>query len=266
MKHRTTIYKSFLLLFFLSVFITEGMSQADTAKQEKKCLANPAQFSVGADIVSRYIWRGKDYGNSPAVQPNASFSIAGFKIGAWGSYGFVYNEKYGNFTELDMSMSYTLKGFSVGITDYFFPNGITPNENNHYFNYNNRTTGHAFEASLSYTGPEKFPLQVSVNTLFYGADKGKDTTGVYGLGTDNNYSTYFEAAYSFTVKGIGVKPFIGAIPFGSAWYGPYGGVVNTGLTISKTIRITKEFGLPVYASLIANPQLENVFFVFGITL
>ena len=109
-------------------------------------------------------------------------------------------------------------------------------------------------------------MQVLAGTLFYGADKGKDSTGVYGLGTNNNYSTYFEISYPFIVKGIGVKPFVGGIPFGSAWYGPFGGVVNAGFTVSKSVRISKEYELPVFASVITNPQAQSVFLVFGISL
>jgi hypothetical protein len=265
MKKRIPVFALILTFSLFLPFFNQGFSQTDTIRQERKP-SDPAHFSFGADLVSRYIWRGKDYGNSPAIQPNVAFCVAGFKIGAWGSYGFIYNPNTGNYAEFDPYVCYTVKWFTVCITDYFFPNGITPNEFNHYFNYNNDKTGHIFEASLTFNGPEKFPLQFFAGTMVYGADKDKDTTGVYGLGTNNNYSTYFELSYPFTIKGIGVKPFIGGIPFGSALYGPYGGIVNTGITVSKTIRITEKFGLPVYTSVIANPQLENVFFVFGISL
>jgi hypothetical protein len=68
------------------------------------------------------------------------------------------------------------------------------------------------------------------------------------------------------VKGFGVKPFVGGIPFGSSWYGPYGGIINAGLTVSKSIPISKEYSLPVFGSVITNPQAESVFLVFGISL
>jgi hypothetical protein len=266
MTRRFTIFRFLLILSLLSNTYFQGFSQTDSTKNQVNRPSDPARFGIGADLVSRYIWRGKDYGNSPAIQPNVSFSVAGFKVGVWGSYGFIYNETSGNYAEFDPYVSYTLKGFTLNITDYFFPNGLTPNEHNNYFNYSKDKTGHAFEASFSWAGPEKFPLQVCVCTMFYGADKGKDSTGVYGMGTSNNYSTYLEASYQFTVKGIGVKPFVGGIPFGSAIYGPYGGIVNAGITVSKTIQLSKEYGLPVFTSIVTNPQLQNVFLVFGISL
>lgn len=238
---------------------------------------NPAQINLGADLVSRYIWRGRDYGNSPSVQPNLSFSVAGFKIGAWGSYGLAQSSKeindttvinMGHYAEMDLYLSYTYKWFTLQITDYFFPNPLNANEGNRYFNYENATTGHTLEGCLMFAGPEKFPLQLTFSTLFYGADKNKDSLGVYGAGTGNNYSTYIEAAYIFKLQKIGVdlKPFVAGIPFGSSWYGDYAGIVNCGLTATKVIGITEKFSLPLYVSLITNPQAESVFLVVGLTL
>ncbi|HZX61949.1 MAG TPA: TorF family putative porin [Bacteroidales bacterium] len=266
MKNRVPSLKSILTSLLVAISIFPCFSQTDNTHQNEKLPAKSVRFSLGADLASRYIWRGKDYGNSPAIQPNVSFSLAGFKIGAWGSYGFIYNENSGNYAEFDPYISYTWKWFTVGITDYFFPSGLTPNNNNRYFNYDSKTTGHTFEGCLTFNGPEKFPLQVFAGTHFYGSDKGEHPDGVYDTCADNNYSTYFEISYPFTVKGIGVKPFIGGIPFGSCWYGPYGGVVNAGLTVSKSIRISKEYDLPVFTSVISNPQAQSVFLVFGISL
>jgi hypothetical protein len=266
MKKRVTDLRSILISLLVAISMTPCYSQTDDTHQDEKAPSSSVQFSLGADLVSRYIWRGKDYGNSPAIQPNISFSFAGLKIGAWGSYGILYRENSGNYAELDPYISYTWKWFTVGITDYFFPNGLTPNDNNRYFNYDSKQTGHAFEGCITFTGPEKFPLQVFAGTLFYGADKGTDNAGVYGLGSSNNYSTYFEISCPFTVRGIGVKPFVGGIPYGSGWYGPYGGVVNAGLTVSKSIRISKEYELPVFTSIISNPQAQSIFLVFGVSL
>ena len=265
------------LVFFLLLFRFPVMVVAQVEHEEipETKTAQPAAFSFGADVVSRYVWRGTDFGNSPAIQPNVSFSVAGFKIGAWGSYSFgPYSKKIndsttmtvGNFVESDLSISYTLKGFTVMVTDYFFPNPLSPNVDNNYFNYKNETTGHTFEASLSYAGPDKFPIQLYAGMHFYGDDKCQDSTGVCGAGDKNNYSIYLEAAYQFTVKGIGVKPFIGGIPYESSWYGPSAGIVNLGVTVSKSIKITDSFSLPLYTSIITNPQSQSVFFVFGLTL
>ena len=112
------------------------------------------------------------------------------------------------------------------------------------------------------------PLQLYAGTVFYGSDPGKDANGNFTERNKNNYSTYIEASYFFSIKKIGVdlKPFIGGIPFGSDWYGNSAGIVNLGLTASKSIKITNAYSLPVYTSIITNPQAQSVFFVFGLTL
>ena len=275
MERYHNFFRPLVLANLILVIATGALAQLQDENKMEEKTGSKAQFSAGADLVSRYLFRGTDFGNSPAIQPAISFSVAGFKAGLWGSYGVGQYSKQvndttivnmGHFTEFDVYISYSLKGFTIMAYDYFFPNPLNPNSGNQYYNFENKTTGHTLEVCLSWAGPEKFPLQLYAGTLVYGADKGKDANGIYGAGIDNNYSTYFEAAYQFSVKGFGVKPFIGGIPSGSAWYGPYGGIVNAGLTVTKPIRITREYALPVFGSVITNPQAESIFLVFGISL
>jgi hypothetical protein len=243
---------------------------------EKSAEDRGPTLNFGADIMSRYVWRGYDLGNSPAIQPNIYFSWQGLNIGAWGSYAFSSNSimiddttliELGHYSEMDFYISYTYKWFTLMFFDFFTMDGLNVNTGNRYFNYNNQTTGHTFEISLTFEGPEKVPLILSVGTLIYGADKNQDSTGVYGLGDKNNFSTYIEAAYRFQFKKIDLelKPFIGGTPFGSSWYGPYGGIINLGLTAKKGIPVTEKYSIPVQASLITNPQSQSIFLVFGIS-
>ncbi len=275
MERNANLLRSFILVVILMTLSIGSKAQLQDENKTEVKTGSAATFSVGADLVSRYIWRGADYGNSPGIQPAVAFSVAGFKAGFWGSYGLTEYSKQindtttanmGNYSEVDFYLSYTWKGFTIMAYDYFLPNSLDPNSGNRYFDFKNKTTGHTIEVCLSWAGPEKFPLQLYAGTLVYGADKGKDSTGVYGAGDDNNYSTYFEAGYQFNVKGFGVKPFVGGIPFGSSWYGPYGGIINAGCTVSKSIPITKDYALPVFGSVITNPQAESIFLVFGISL
>jgi hypothetical protein len=271
----------FITVSILSCFcLTNTLQAQDEMLRDEIGVENregAASINFGADLMSRYIWRGIDFGNSPAIQPNLDFSWKGLNIGIWGSYAFAKHSimvndttviDAGNYAETDLFISYTYQWFTVMVFDYFTLNGLNPNEGNRYFDFNNATTGHTFEGCLSFDGGEKLPLQVLASTLFYGDDKNQDSTGVYGSGTKNNFSTYFELAYKITLKKIGVelKPFIGGIPFGSAWYGPCAGVTNLGLTAKKEIPVTKTYSLPVQVSLITNPQAQSVFFVFGISL
>ncbi|MEI6455176.1 MAG: hypothetical protein WCO93_02715 [bacterium] len=271
--------KTGIFIFAFCILLIGSMSA-----QEDKVLEETEQgreergpsLNFGADIMSRYIWRGYDYGNSPAIQPNIYFSWEGLNIGAWGSYAFTSRSmevddttivNLGNYSECDLYISYTYKWFTLMFFDYFVINGLNVNEGNKYFNYNNETTGHTFEVSLAFEGPENWPLILSASTLVYGNDKCKDSNGVFGMGDKNNFSTYFEAAYRIKFKKIDLelKPFIGGTPFGSAWYGPYGGITNLGLTAKKGIPVTTKYSIPIQASVITNPQMQSIFLVFGIS-
>ena len=42
-----------------------------------------ADVGFGADMVSRYVWRGTDFGNAVSVQPGMSYSTVSVEVGAW---------------------------------------------------------------------------------------------------------------------------------------------------------------------------------------
>lgn len=252
---------------------------------EKKCKF-PFKLNVGADLVSRYVWRGLDYGGSPSIQPTLSFGIGNFEIGYWGAMALT-----NNYVEADLYAKYSIKGFSVALTDYYIPSAASALNNSRYsfcknpdiINFDTATaenldryTCHSVEATLQYKGPEKFPVSVTVGTLIYGNDKSPQDTVFTSSGLvqsvrfKNRYSTYIELGYAFAVKGFNFDVFVGATPFSSIYSTPaYDGgfaVINTGITGYRSIKITENFSLPVKASAIFNPQTSGLHFVFGITL
>jgi hypothetical protein len=273
---RIIVFLSAFCFSLSGVFAQDEQVLTEAEKAEKD---NTASLNFGADIMSRYIWRGIDFGNSPAIQPNIYLSWRGLNIGAWGSYSFgpyraMMNDSVsvnmGNYTEMDLYVSYSYKWFTLMFFDFFIPNSLDANytgiQKYQYFNYDYKTTGHTFEVSLTFTGPQKFPLKIFAGTLVYGDDKAKDTLGKYRDVNKNNYSTYLELAYPVSLKKIiDLNFFIGGTPFGGSWYGPKAGFTNIGLTAKKVIPITKSYGIPVQVSLIANPTAQKLFLVFGIT-
>ena len=119
------------------------------------------EVSVGADLVSSYIWRGQQLG-SVSIQPNLGIAYKGFSFGAWASSDLTKMD-----LELDFSVGYTVGGFSAVITDYWFNYTASPQ----YFNYQkDKNTAHTFEAGVSYNFGESFPLTLSWYTNFAGAD------------------------------------------------------------------------------------------------
>jgi len=217
--------------------------------------AQESKFSFGADVQSRYIWRGLQFGgSSPSLQPNIEYVTGKFTIGAWGAYSLGGNNTA---QELDTYISYAINEvFSFTVTDYFFP---TDGALNNYLEYGS-ATGHVFEATVAFSGSESFPIGITVATNFGGAIK--DASG------DKSYSTYVEASYAKTVGATEVNFFAGAV-FGdnNGYYATTGaGFINLGLGLSKSIKITDSYSLPVNTQLVINPDAENIFLTFGFSL
>lgn len=272
MNKRNKISLLFLIITWIAnPAFTQEKEEVNSIEEEKTAKVT---LNVGADLVSRYIWRGQNYGNSPAIQPTLSLDAFGFTLGAWGSYGLSRSTFWiddstsveENYSEIDLFVAYTYKYFTLMLTDYYVAIPVDTLPGMNYFNWKNTTTWHTMELTLILDGPEKFPIQFIASTLIYGADKGKDTNGVYGYGAGNNYSTYFELAYQFNIKGFGIKPFIGGIPFGSSWYGPRAGINNIGINVRKEIPLSKKFSLPVQSNLVFNPLSKKAYLVFILTL
>jgi len=191
-------------------------------------------FSLGADIVSNYVWRGIKFGSGPNIQPYVEFGVAGLTVGSWGSFAFNTT----SVVENDFYLSYGFEfGLSLGVTDYYYQGPL--------FDYSDSTGSHAIELNGSY---EIGGLSLSANYILNEAG---------GAGTAGG-DMYFEAMYSFDNFDI----FVGA---GDGWHTTTSNfeVVNVGISTSKEIKITDRFSLPVFGSVIVNPQAEIAYIVVG---
>ena len=220
------------------------VAMVNTAKAQDK-----PEVSVSADFVNQYIWRGQDLGDI-SVQPTLGVAYKGLSITAWGSVGLSDNE---DTKEFDLTFSYSLGNFNIGITDYWFN---TPNDR--YFSYAAHKTSHVFEANIGYD----FGLcALQWYTNFAGND------GVNKSG-DRAYSSYVELSAPFKLGGADWTAAVGAVPYATSFYGEAGGfaVTNVSLKASKDINITKTFSVPVFAGIYANPSTEKAYLAFGFTL
>ena len=80
-----------------------------------------AETTIGADVVSRYVWRGTDYGNAAAVQPTIETSVGPLTVGAWGSWSISPGPADASGNECDLYASTTVGPVGLTLTDYFFP-------------------------------------------------------------------------------------------------------------------------------------------------
>lgn len=209
------------------------------------------ETTLGADIVSRYIWRGQDLGQV-SVQPTVGIGYRGLSLSAWGSVGLSHPS---DTKEFDLTLGYTLGGFNIGVTDYWFDAG--PDPENRYFKYDAGGTNHVFEATVGYDFGFA-SLQWSSN--FWGNDL-VESTGKQA------FSSYFEINVPFRLGGAEWTATAGAVPFATAFYGTSGfAVTNIALKAAKDIRITDTFSIPVFVQIAANPDTRKVYLVLGLTL
>ncbi len=199
-----------------------------------------AQVGVGVDIMSRYVWRGADFGNSPSIQPEITYSYRGLEIGSWAAVATTGNpDGY----EVDWFASYTFGtgagDLSLYLTDYTFP---VP-EAGGYFS----SESHFLEAGVGISDIAGLPLD-----LF---------AGMF-LTNDDDNSVYLEMAYNLEM----ISFHVGMTPGESAMYGTSGpAVINTGISAGKSVKISESFELGLSTSIILNPYSEDLFFLIGVS-
>lgn len=236
-----------LVALALAGIASGAMAQEDVATPKEK----KVEFSVGADLVTSYIWRGQ-YMSSFAAQPCVEMNAGNFTLGSWGSVGI--ND--GDTKEFDFYASYQVKAFSFGLTDYF----CTPSWNDHSYFADN---SHVLELNLGWDFAEvcdKFAMTVSANMNFLNDKSFRDGK------EKEEMSTYIELGYPVESKIVNWDFSLGACVNKSDFYGVNKfGVINVGVKASKDIAITDKFSLPLFAQMVLNPRTEKAHFVVGMS-
>lgn len=221
------------------------MFSASASAQETEESVNKFEVSVGADLVSNYIWRGQNLG-AASVQPSIGISYAGLSFGTWGSTSFD-----GSSTEIDWTLGYEVAGFYVGVTTYY--------NTGEFFDWKSDASTNLLEANLSYTLPESFPLTISANTMLTGVlDKNADD--------NQNFSTYAELSYPFSVSSVDMSVAVGMVLGESAYYITDGfSIYNITVGASKSIKITDDYSMAVFSSVTLNPVTEGTYLSLGVS-
>jgi len=187
---------------------------------------------LGADLVSSYVWRGTQFGSGSHIQPWISLSKGDLELGAWGSFPITAK---GGGNELDLYASYSFESFKLTLTNYTFPleGGLySSNEGLFKGNY------------LEISGSTKLgPINLMVG-----------------------YFTEIEALYietSFTAGPVKI-----ALGYGDDYKEPWyvkgeDGLCYLSLGSSKDIKISEDYSLPIFGSLVYNPNSEAAFLIFG---
>jgi len=226
------------LLLTLALATTAGTTKAQDG----------VETTLEADLVNQYIWRGQKLGNV-SVQPTLGIEWKGLSLTAWGSVGIEKEDT----KEFDLTAAYTLGGFTVGLTDYYF-------DSKRYFLYDAHRTSHVFEANVGYNfGP--VALQWFTNIA------GNDGLNKSGK---RAYSSYVELSAPFRLGGCYWKAAVGAVPYYTTFYGDNKSsgfaLCNLSLMATRDIRVTQTFRLPLFAGVTANPSAQKAYLLFGFTL
>ncbi len=229
-------------MFFMAMLFAVGMSAA--AQDE-------IETTMGADVVSNYVWRGQDLG-SVSLQPMLGVGWRGLSLAAWGNVGLSDPD---DTKEIDLTLGYTIGGLNIGITDYWVSkDGLDPQ--GRYFKYDAHGTNHVFEANIGY---DFGFASLQWFTNFSGNDYKDDGKRAY--------SSYVEATVPFKLATVDWTATAGAVPAATDYYGTTGfAVTNLSLKAAKDIKVTDSFSLPVFAQFVGNPCSQKAYLVFGLTL
>ena len=207
--------------------------------------------TVSADVVNQYIWRGQSLGGT-SFQPTLGIAYKGLSLSAWGSTGLTNPD---DTKEFDLTLSYTIGGFNIGVTDYWFTAGLDSLQR--YIKYDAHGTNHVFEANIGYD----FGIASLQWYTNFGGNDGVNKDG------KRAYSSYAEVAVPFKLATVDWTATAGAVPYATDFYGTTGfAVTNLTLRADKEIKVTDSFSIPVFGQVTANPCSQKAYLVFGLTL
>ena len=228
------------------VLLAMGMVLGSTTHAQENI-----ETTISGDVVSSYIWRGLDAG-SVSLQPTLGIAYKGLSLTAWGSYGLTDPD---DTKEFDLTLGYTIGGLNIGVTDYWFSEGLDPD--GRYFKYDAHGTNHLFEANIGY---DFGFASLQWFTNFAGND---------GVNRDGKraYSSYFEVSVPFKLAKVDWTATAGAVPFATDFYGTTGfAVTNLSLRATKDIKVTDSFSVPIFGQVTGNPCSQKAYLVLGFTL
>jgi len=238
------------------------------------------RWEIGADMQSRYLWRGQSWGgNYPAFQPYCNFAATpALTVGVWATTNF--NTQYYDpdgitprgYQEFDFGLTYQLNSFlSFEIWDYYWPSlQLEEGVSRDYFNYGCdgvKTVDASVVADFS--EGYQFAFDFTISTLIAGNDYRYSTSSE---GPRQNYTTYVEAGYTFSdflkrhqskiLQDIAIHPAIGVVLNNQAGYYTYAdydrpSLVNLAISVSRVIECSDAFGMQVSADYAHNASRNN---------
>lgn len=214
-----------------------------------------SNFHLGLDLQTKYMWRGMEMmteESSPVVFPGINYQWKGLYAYAMG--GYAINGKY---AEVDLGVSYTWKGLTLGLSDYYYPTVNGKDDEYVGGKYN----GHWLEACITYA-PEKVPLWITISNFFAGDDDAYDDDSG---NKKQAYSTYMEVGtyYDF-LDNNRLSLAVGITPNKSCYtnYQKKFAVCNLDLKYTYNVQFKNGWTLPLSVEYIYNPSFDKSYVNF----
>lgn len=239
----------FILLTISLLSSAKNIDSDSTSKTENQT----SNFHLGLDLQTKYVWRGMEMmteESTPVIFPQMNYQYKGFYAYIMGGYSL-----NGNYSEIDLGISYTNKWLTIGVNDYYYPSTTTANDQ--YFNFDKNQTGHWLEGVITIS-PEKIPAYLTISNFFYGADKKADGKQAY--------STYVEIGtyYDFLDNnrfGVAIGTACNESCYNDYKHGF--GICNIEMKYTHTIKLRNEWSFPLNVAYIINPIREKSFVNFS---
>lgn len=220
------------------------------------------EWTVGTDVTSSYLWRGQNLG-SFSIQPDLMVGYAGLKLEGWWNLS-AEDYTFKKFApEMDLTLSYGIAGFTVGVTHQYYFDGSK------FFGLKNYSYEDYVNDNYSSTQLEVFgrfdldyffedaPLHLMWAT-YVGGD---DMYEVEENKLKRAYSSYLEVSYDFSLPlNFTLTPTIGITPWKSmySYYQKNFAVNNLSLKVNWELELGDHFCLDVYAMGMLNTAGINV--------
>lgn len=243
MKNQSTFIKVMQSVFLILAVYTFLPYQSLQAQGE---------VNVGANTVTRYLWRGIQLDDGVNFQPYMMYNISNFEVGVSSSMSLTneFNEIY-FWAAYSVNTSFINAKFYV--SDFYYEY-----QGSDFFNFRTeRLNGvegdHYGEAHVEFTS-DYSPFKLLFSSSFR---------------NDPDNSMYAEVSYSKAMANDIQSTFSvgGALNKSALWYyTDKAGIVNMSYELSRSVQITPEYALPISVKSIFNPTGKAFYVIFGVSI
>jgi hypothetical protein len=217
-----------------------------------KPLHAQGEVSLGANTVTRYIWRGVQFDDGVNFQPYMMYNISKFEMGVSSSMSLT-----NDFNEIYFWAAYNIKtslfNAKFYVTDFYYQG-----QGADFFNFktekiNGVEGNHYGETHIVFTS-DNSPFKLLLSSSFR---------------NDPDNSIYSEVSYSRAmVNDINSVFSIGAALNKSArwYYTEKASIINVSYALSKSVQITPGYALPFTVTSILNPTGKSFYVIFAISI